>query len=234
MPAYRPGLFTVALFSVSSLLPGVSSLNNGVARTPQMGWNPYNAFNCGTTDSIYKQQAQALVNTGLAKLGYNYLNLDCGWQGTARNSSGGFTTNSKTIPGGIPALSSFVHGLGLKFGLYSDAGYHACDAAGANSQSLGSLNHEADDAKTFASWGADYLKYDNCFAVSPTDFVNYNPPFSLQPHYTAMRDALLATNRPILYSICEWGVQDPARWAVSCQRMLEPGPYLLICVAILS
>ncbi|KAF5377813.1 hypothetical protein D9615_006674 [Tricholomella constricta] len=77
---------------------------------------------------------------------------------------------------------------------------------------LGSLGHETSDANSFAAWGADYLKYDNCYAVSPTDFVNFNPPIEIKPHFVTMRDALLATNRPIVFSICEWGVQDPARW----------------------
>ncbi|GLB38649.1 putative alpha galactosidase A [Lyophyllum shimeji] len=188
------------------------ALDNGVTRTPPMGWNPYNAFSCKTTDAQYRAAAQSLINLGLNKLGYNYVNLDCGWQGKTRNATGGFTWDTSTIPGGIPALSTYIHNLGLKFGVYSDAGYFACDFVGGTAKYLGSLGYETSDANTFASWGADYLKYDNCYAVSQTDFVDFNPPIQIKPHYTAMRDALAGTERPIVFSICEWGVQDPARW----------------------
>ncbi|KAE9403194.1 glycoside hydrolase, partial [Gymnopus androsaceus JB14] len=96
------------------------ALDNGLAVTPAMGWNPYNAFSCTTVQSLYHTQAQALVSLGLDTLGYNYFNLDCGWQGTERNSTGGFTWSTTAIPDGIPALVDFVHNLGLKFGVYSD------------------------------------------------------------------------------------------------------------------
>ncbi|KAK7462459.1 hypothetical protein VKT23_008058 [Stygiomarasmius scandens] len=201
------------LVLVASLLTlKVFALDNGLAKTPAMGWNSYNAFLCDTTETQYQANAQALVDLGLDKLGYQYFNLDCGWQGTSRNSTGGFTWNTTTIPSGIPALSDFVHNLGLKFGLYSDGGFFACDFVGGTAHYLGSLGHETDDAASFASWGADYLKYDNCYAVSETDFVDFNPPIEIKDHMVAMRDALAATGRPILFSACEWGVQDPARW----------------------
>ncbi|KAF5344899.1 hypothetical protein D9758_011556 [Tetrapyrgos nigripes] len=180
-----------------------------------MGYNPYNAFLCDTTEAQYHTQAQALISLGLDKLGYNYFNLhekDCGWQGTARNSTGGFTWNTAALPSGVPALSNFVHGLGLKFGLYSVGGFFSCDFVGGTAHWLGSLNHEAADAVTFANWGADYLKYDNCYAVNQTDFVDFNPPIDIKTHYTTMRDALAKSGRNILFSACEWGVQDPARW----------------------
>ncbi|KJA23230.1 carbohydrate-binding module family 35 protein [Hypholoma sublateritium FD-334 SS-4] len=180
-----------------------------------MGWNPYNAFLCNTNETQYRAAAQSLISLGLRDLGYQYVNLDCGWQGKTRNATGGFTWDTSTIPSGIPALASFVHGLGLKFGVYSDGGVFACDFVGGTAHYLGSLGHETSDAATFASWGADYLKYDNCYAVNSTDFVDDNPPISIEAHYVTMRDALAATNRPIVFSICEWGVQDPARWPAS-------------------
>ncbi|KAK7018038.1 hypothetical protein VNI00_018434 [Paramarasmius palmivorus] len=188
------------------------TLDNGVGKTPAMGWNPYNVFSCGATEAQYRSNAQKLVDLGLKQVGYEYLNLDCGWQGTKRDSSGGFTWNTTRFPSGIPALASFVHSLGLKFGVYSDAGYFSCDDVNGSARWIGSLNFEDQDAETFASWGADYLKYDNCYAVSETDFVDYNPPFELKPRFTKMRDSLAATGRIILYSACEWGLQDPARW----------------------
>nr|GAT53645.1 predicted protein [Mycena chlorophos] len=203
------------LFALLNLAGLGHALSNGVGVTPAMGWNPYNAFSCETTEAQYHAQANALISTGLAALGYKYLDLDCGWQGTARTSNGTFTWSTKTLPDGIPALATFVHNLGLKFGVYSDAGYYACDDVGGSAHYLGSLGFETQDANTFTSWGMDLLKYDNCYAVSSTDFVDYNPSISIEAHYATMRDALSATGRPVVFSACEWGVQDPARWPAS-------------------
>ncbi|KZV93489.1 glycoside hydrolase [Exidia glandulosa HHB12029] len=191
----------------------VSALNNGQAVTPRMGWNPYNAFSCDTTEAQYHTQTDALVSSGLAALGYTYMITDCGWQGTKRAADGSFTWDTMRLPAGMPNLASYVHARGLKFGVYSDAGYFSCDNRNGQAGWMGSLNHEAQDAATFAAWGADYLKYDNCFSDSPTTFVNHNPSIDLRPHFTAMRDALAKVNRSIVYGLCEWGVQDPARWA---------------------
>ncbi|KAF8598222.1 glycoside hydrolase family 27 protein [Ceratobasidium sp. AG-I] len=190
----------------------VAALDNGLSRTPAMGFNGYNAFACSGTESDYKSIGDLFISLGLKAAGYQYVNLDCGWQGTARDASGNFKWDTTRFPSGIPSLANYIHGLGLKFGLYDDAGYYSCDTTGGNTKWLGSRNYEKQDANTFASWGIDYLKYDNCFIVNSTDFVNYNPPFQLQPIYAVMRDALSATGRPIVYSVCEWGLQDPARW----------------------
>ncbi|KAJ7250019.1 glycoside hydrolase [Mycena haematopus] len=207
------------------------SLRNGVGVTPAMGYNPYNAFLCSTTEAQYHAEAQSLVSLGFPALGYKYFNIDCGWQSTARTSTGRITWDPtiaspfhivillcshralSQLPAGVPALGTFVHNLGLKFGVYSDGGVFACDFVGGTAHYVGSLGHETADAATFASWGADYLKYDNCYAVNSTDFVDDNPPIST--HYVTMRDALAASGRPILFSACEWGVQDPARWPAS-------------------
>ncbi|KAJ7464702.1 glycoside hydrolase family 27 protein [Mycena galericulata] len=191
------------------------ALKNGVGVTPAMGWNPYNAFLCSTTEAQYHTAAQSLISLGLSALGYNYFNIDCGWQGTVRSSTGDITWNTTILPSGVSALGTFVHNLGLKFGVYSDGGVFACDFVGGTAHYIGSLGHETSDADTFASWGADYLKYDNCYAVNSTDFVDDNPPISIEPHYVTMENALAATGRPILFSACEWGVQDPARWPAS-------------------
>ncbi|KAH7906759.1 glycoside hydrolase family 27 protein [Hygrophoropsis aurantiaca] len=198
------------------VMAGLSvGLNNQLAETPVMGWNPYNAFLCDTTEEQYRVAAQNLISTGLKDAGYQYFNLDCGWQGTNRTAEGTFTWNATRFPSGIPALAEYAHDLGFKFGVYSDAGYYSCDFVGGTAHWLGSLGYEVSDAESFTSWGADYLKYDNCYAVSPTDFVDDYPPIEEEPHYTAMRDALAMTGRPVVFSICEWGVQDPARWAPS-------------------
>ncbi|KAK7048717.1 alpha-galactosidase [Favolaschia claudopus] len=190
----------------------VAALNNGVGVKPAMGWNPYNAFACAATEAMYHTQAQSVVSLGLLAVGYQYINLDCGWQATSRDSAGKFQWSNKTLPAGVPALATFVHNLGLKFGVYTDLGVFACDTVGGTAHFIGSLGHETSDVASYASWGADYVKVDNCFAVNSTDFVDFDPPISIKDHFTTMRDALAAAGRPILFSACEWGVQDPARW----------------------
>ncbi|PUZ69921.1 hypothetical protein GQ55_2G166800 [Panicum hallii var. hallii] len=128
------------------------TLQNGLGRTPQMGWNGWNHFTCNINEQTIRQVADAMVGTGLAKLGYEYINI-----AHDRDSQGNLVPNPSTFPSGMKALSDYVHGKGLKLGIYSDAGPRTC-----SQQMPGSLGHEKQDAKTFASWGIDYLKYDNC------------------------------------------------------------------------
>ncbi|KAI3458453.1 hypothetical protein Pfo_015116 [Paulownia fortunei] len=176
---------------------GILQLGNGLARTPQMGWNSWNFFACDINEEVIKETADALVSTGLAKLGYIYVNIDDCWSELVRDSKGQLVPDSKTFPSGIKSLADYVHSKGLKLGIYSDAGPFTCQVR------PGSLFHESDDAKLFASWGIDYLKYDNCF----------NLDIEPEKRYPPMRDALNATGSTIFYSLCEWGVHDPALWA---------------------
>eukprot|EP00249_Psilotum_nudum_P005821 c19244_g1_i1 orf=441-1085(+) len=138
-----------------------------------------------------------MVSSGLAALGYEYINIDDCWAELHRDSEGNLVPRKATFPSGIQALANYVHAKGLKLGLYSDAGYLTCQ------KQPGSLGYEAQDAATFASWGIDYLKYDNC----------YTDGSAPEQRYPVMRDALLRTGRPIYYSICEWGRDNPATWA---------------------
>ncbi|KMT16789.1 hypothetical protein BVRB_2g042760 [Beta vulgaris subsp. vulgaris] len=176
---------------------GKVQLFNGLALTPQMGWNSWNFFACNINETVIKETADALVSTGLADLGYVYVNIDDCWSSATRDSKDQLVPDPKTFPSGIKALADYVHSKDLKLGIYSDAGAFTCQVR------PGSIFHENDDAKLFASWGVDYLKYDNCFNLGI-------PP---KKRYPPMRDALNATERPIFYSLCEWGVDDPALWA---------------------
>jgi alpha-galactosidase len=162
-----------------------------------MGWNSWNYFRCNINEEVIKETADALVTTGLARLGYNYVNIDDCWSELIRDSEGKMVPDSKAFPSGIKALADYVHSKGLKLGIYSDAGIYTCQIR------PGSLKHEYDDAALFASWGIDYLKYDNC----------YNMGIQPEERYPPMRDALNMTGRTIFYSLCEWGVNDPALWA---------------------
>ncbi|CAF4627709.1 unnamed protein product [Rotaria sp. Silwood1] len=171
-------------------------LNNGLGKTPQMGWNSWYNFWCNYTEKMIQQTVDIIINSGLASVGYEYINLDDCWQ-ISRDGNGTIQADPKVFPSGIPALIDYVHSRKLKFGLYSDAGYKTCAGR------PGSLGYEKQDATTYASWGVDYLKYDNCNTDGTKPEVRY----------PVMRDALNATGRPIFYSLCEWGVDTPALWA---------------------
>ncbi|XP_072960461.1 alpha-galactosidase 3-like [Typha angustifolia] len=176
---------------------GKLQLNNGLALTPQMGWNSWNFFACNINETVIKETADALVSSGLADLGYNYVNIDDCWSSLTRNTKGELVPDPKTFPSGIKDLADYVHNKGLKLGIYSDAGVFTCQVR------PGSLYHENADADIFASWGVDYLKYDNC----------YNLGIKPEKRYPPMREALNSSGRTIFYSLCEWGVDNPALWA---------------------
>ncbi|KAJ5034874.1 uncharacterized protein L3040_008142 [Drepanopeziza brunnea f. sp. 'multigermtubi'] len=188
-------------------------LENGLAITPPMGWNSYNHYSCSPNESIIRSNAQALVDLGLQSLGYEFVTVDCGWTLPARTAEGTLPWNPDRFPNGFPALGEYIHGLGLKFGVYSDAGIRMCMTG--EPEQVGSLFHEETDAQTFASWGADLLKYDNCFSEEASGYPNtdYNPVASASGRYANMTRALAATNRPIVFQICNWGVDFPSAWA---------------------
>lgn len=173
-------------------------IDNGLGRTPPMGWNSWNHFGCNIQEKLIRETADAMVTSGLAALGYQYINLDDCWAELNRDSKGNFVPKASAFPAGIKALADYVHAKGLKLGIYSDAGTQTCSKT-----MPGSLGHEEQDAKTFASWGVDYLKYDNCF----------NTGTSPKERYPIMSKALLNSGRPIFFSLCEWGQEDPATWA---------------------
>ncbi|OMJ95167.1 hypothetical protein SteCoe_1541 [Stentor coeruleus] len=172
------------------------SLNNGLGRTPQMGWNSWNHFGCNINETVFQIAGQQLIETGLSKLGYIYVNIDDCWSLKSRDANGQIVPDPIKFPNGITGLASYLHNIGLKLGIYSDAGTETCQGY------PGSLGHEVTDANSFASWNVDYLKYDNC----------YNENIPALKRYPPMRDALNATNREIFYSICNWGQENPWVW----------------------
>jgi alpha-galactosidase len=176
--------------------PPAAALGNGLALTPQMGFNDWNAYKCNVSESLIKATADKLVSSGLAADGYQYVNIDDCWLQKSRDSSGNLQPDFTKFPDGISGTASYVHSKGLKLGIYEDAGTSTCAGY------PGSLGHEKQDAKLFASWGVDYLKYDNC----------NNTGVAAQTRYTAMRDALAATGRPILFSLCNWGQESVWTW----------------------
>lgn len=175
----------------------VPNLQNGLAKTPPMGWNSWYAFSTHINEKQIKTIADDMVVNGMKAAGYKYINLDDGWMASTRDSRGRLRADPKRFPDGIKALADYVHSLGLKFGIYESAGIKTCAGY------PGSLYHEKQDAETFAQWGVDYLKLDNC----------YNQGVSYIKRYAGMQRDLLATGRPIVFSICEWGFKDPWQWA---------------------
>ncbi|MEO8747046.1 MAG: glycoside hydrolase family 27 protein [Rhodanobacter sp.] len=174
------------------------ALDNGLARTPPMGWNSWNTFHCDVSAKLVEATADAMVTSGMKDAGYAYVNIDDCWLLKQRGPHGELVADPEKFPQGIAAVADYVHRKGLKLGIYESAGATTCAGY------PGSIGHEKQDAKQFANWGVDYLKYDNC-----GDYHGETYP----QRYTAMRDALAASARAIVYSICEWGNQDPWEWA---------------------
>ncbi|MEU4246655.1 ricin-type beta-trefoil lectin domain protein [Amycolatopsis sp. NPDC026612] len=177
------------------------ALENGLARTPPMGWNTWNTFECTIDETLVKQTTDLMVSSGMRDRGYTYVNLDDCWMTRSRDADGNLVADPAKFPGGLKALGDYVHARGMKFGIYESAGTETCQ------HYPGSLGHERADANRFASWGVDYLKYDNCGSSGSDTQQDYIR------RYSAMRDALKATGRPIAYSICEWGNFAPSTWA---------------------
>ena len=169
------------------------SLDNGLGRTPQMGWNSWNHFQCNINQKVIEETADAFATSGLIRFGYDYVNVDDCWA-NSRDSNNVIQPDTEAFPD-FKGMIDYVHKRGLKFGLYSDAGSKTCAGR------PGSLGFEQIDADTYAKWEVDYLKYDNCNAKTPP-----------QARYETMRDALNKTRRSIFYSMCEWGMYDPATW----------------------
>jgi alpha-galactosidase len=187
-------LAAIMLCAVS--LTNAYSLDNGLARTPPMGWNSWNKFACDVNEQLIREMADAMVTSGMKDAGYVYLVIDDCWQ-IDRDAQGNILPDSHRFPSGMKALADYVHSRGLKFGLYSDAGTLTCQ------KRPGSRGYEFQDARQYAAWGVDYLKYDWCSTGTQ------NAPAS----YSIMRDALLKAGRPIVFSICEWGTSKPWLWA---------------------
>jgi alpha-galactosidase len=171
-------------------------LDNGLARTPPMGWNTWNKFACNVSDQLLRETADAMVATGMKAAGYEFLVIDDCWQ-VARDSQGAIVPDPQRFPNGMKALADYVHAQGLKFGIYTDAGTQTCEGR------PGSLGHEEQDARTYASWGVDYIKVDWC----------HHEGLDPRVQYQKMRDALAHAGRPIVFSICEWGSNRPWEWA---------------------
>jgi alpha-galactosidase len=179
-----------------------------LAARPPMGWNSWNHFKAKVDDATIRAQVDAMVSSGMRDAGYAYINIDDTWEGE-RDAKGNIQANSK-FPD-MKALADFVHSKGLKLGIYSSPGANTC------AKFEGSLGHELQDAKTYAAWGIDYLKYELCglreqMKTAPTPEVADKIMIDA---YIKMRDALNSTGRPIVYSLCQYGQDAVWEWGPS-------------------
>ncbi len=166
-----------------------------LAQVPPMGWNSWNHFHCDVSEDLIKEIADAMVESGMKEAGYEYVVIDDCWHGE-RDEQGFIQPDPDRFPSGIKALADYIHDLGLKFGIYSCAGYTTCAGY------PGSRGYEYQDAMQYAKWGVDYLKYDWCDTEG----------LKAEGAFMTIRDALYAAGRPIVLSICEWGDNDPWEW----------------------
>ncbi len=189
-------LIAFAFVAFAGTATELRALDNGLARTPPLGWNSWNKFACNVSESLIKGAADSLVSSGMKDAGYQYIVIDDCWQ-VSRDAEGNIVPDAKRFPNGIKAVADYVHSKGLKFGIYSDAGTGTCQ------NRPGSRGYEFQDARQYAAWGVDYLKYDWC---------NHSTQDS-QASYSIMRDALAKSGHPIVFSLCEWGSTKPWLWA---------------------
>lgn len=193
---YAHQILRLIIVMVVILTSNVSAQSDNLALTPPMGWNSWNKFSCDVSEQLIKETADAMVASGMKDAGYQHIVIDDCWQ-VSRDEQGNIIADPQRFPSGIKALADYVHSKGLKFGLYSDAGTGTCQGR------PGSRGYEYQDARQYAAWGVDYLKYDWCNTGKQNS----------EAAYSTMRDALNKAGRPIVFSICEWGSSKPWLWA---------------------
>ena len=188
-------IFGLMLLSAALFAQENNSPSSNLALTPPMGWNSWNKFACNVSDELIRGAADAMLKSGMKDAGYQYVVIDDCWQ-VSRDENGNIVADPQRFPSGIKALADYIHSQGLKFGIYSDAGSKTCAGR------PGALGHEYQDARQYAAWGVDYLKFDWCNTTTQ----------DAKAAYALIRKALDASGRPIVLSICEWGTHQPWLW----------------------
>lgn len=197
-------------FGEAKALP--DSVFNSLAQTPPMGWNSWNKFGCDVSEKLMKEMADAMVVSGMKDAGYEYIVIDDCWQ-IGRDSLGNIIPDPVRFPNGIKALADYIHSKGLKLGIYSCAGSYTCQGR------PGSRGYQFQDARQYAAWGVDYLKYDWCS----------NEGQDARAAYQTMSDAIKLSGRPIVFSICEWGENQPWKWGKGIGHMWRVTPDIRDC-----
>jgi len=191
---YKLLLIVICCFSSANLF---AQKFEELAQTPPMGWNSWNTFQININEQMLRDMVDAYVSSGMRDAGYTYFVLDDGWMSKERDSNGNLVADPKKFPSGMKAFADYVHSKGLKFGIYNCAGTQTCAGF------PGTHGYEYQDARLYASWGVDYLKYDWC----NTDSIN------ARDAYLTMSRAIRAAGRPMVFSLCEWGNHAPWLWA---------------------
>ena len=188
---------TFSIFLSASFLASqeAHAPSSGLALTPPMGWNSWNKFACNVSEDLIKGTADAMVKSGMKGAGFEYIVIDDCWQ-VSRDANSNIVADPQRFPHGMKAVGDYIHSVGLKFGIYSDAGSKTCQGR------PGGLGHEYQDAIQYAAWGVDYLKYDWCNTTTQ----------DAKASYANIRAALDASGRSIVLSICEWGTAKPWLW----------------------
>ncbi|KLO14275.1 glycoside hydrolase [Schizopora paradoxa] len=184
--------------------------SRAIGKLPALGWNTWNAYRCNINESNVLAAADQFISLGLKDAGYTYVNIDDCWSNHTRDSKGRLVVDNEKFPNGMSHVVDKIHSLGLKAGIYSDAGVMTC------AKYPGSLGHEAEDATSFSEWGFDYLKYDNCNV--PKYLKDTIPPdgdwfkSNSSKRFQAMSEQLIIQPRPIEYSLCIWGEAKVWQW----------------------
>lgn len=168
-----------------------------LAQTPPMGWNSWNTFQTNIDEPLLKGMVDTYVSSGMKDAGYQYFVLDDGWMSMERDKDGNLVADPKKFPNGMKEFADYVHSKGMKFGIYNCAGTKTCAGY------PGTRGYEYQDARLYASWGVDYLKFDWCSSEG----------LNAVEAYTTMSKAIKAAGRPMVFSLCEWGQHNPWRWA---------------------
>jgi alpha-galactosidase len=193
-------LFVAGLFIVAQLH---AQKFEGLAKTPPMGWNSWNTFATNINEKLVIEIADDLVKSGMKDAGYNYIVLDDGWMAKERDGNGNLVPDPQKFPNGLKGLIDLVHAKGLKFGLYNCAGTQTCGGY------PGTRGYEYQDARFYAALGIDFLKYDWCFTEGIT----------AKEAYKTMSKAIKIAGRPMIFSLCEWGNNQPWEWAKDIGQM---------------
>jgi alpha-galactosidase len=190
-------LLLTVLFCIAAAVPVLGQKFEELAQTPPMGWNSWNTFQTKIDEPLLKGMVDTYVSSGMRDAGYTYFVLDDGWMTMERDKDGNLVADPKKFPNGMKAFADYVHSKGLKFGIYNCAGTKTCAGY------PGTRGYEYQDARLYASWGVDYLKFDWC----NTDGIN------AKEAYGTMAKAIRAAGRPMIFSLCEWGQHMPWKWA---------------------
>jgi len=189
--------FALSLCVLALASPLAAQKFDGLAQTPPMGWNSWNTFGVDINAQMICDMADIMVASGMMDSGYEYLVVDDGWEAMERGPDGELIPDPAKFPNGMKVVADYVHSKGLKFGIHNCAGVKTCNGM------PGGRGHEFQDARLYASWGVDYLKYDWC----------EHGTADAQETYKTMRDAIHASGRPMVFSLCEWGENKPWTWA---------------------